>query len=130
MTPGRLNAAYPLRYASENLTQHRAKKTVPVGYMFPHTSISLEEWFRPVSAETAEDHVMRREYYEMTETAAAQVNRALEEGSRVLAVGATSVRTLEACACACADEGRRVRAGSGWTDIFFVRAARFRSWTG
>jgi S-adenosylmethionine:tRNA ribosyltransferase-isomerase len=77
--------------------------------------------FRPVSAETVEDHVMHREYYELTETAASQVNRALRERRRVIAVGTTSVRTLEACAA-----GRQVRAGSGWTDIFIYPGYEFQ----
>ena len=70
--------------------------------------------FRPVKAEDVEDHVMHSEYYEVTEDAAARLNAVHTRGGRVVAVGTTSVRTLESAA----PEKGRVEAKSGWTNIF------------
>ncbi len=70
--------------------------------------------FRPVSEEIITDHKMHSEYYEISEAAAEKINRAKQEGRRVIAVGTTSVRTLESVA----DENGFVRACSGNTEIF------------
>ena len=70
--------------------------------------------FRPVSEEIITDHKMHSEYYEIKEEAAEIINRAKREGRRVIAVGTTSVRTLESVA----DENGMVRACSGNTEIF------------
>ncbi len=78
--------------------------------------------FRPVHVERVEDHVMHEESYAIPEETAAAVNRALEEGRRVMAVGTSTVRALEAAA---AEEGR-VQAGHRATDLFIVPGHRFR----
>jgi S-adenosylmethionine:tRNA ribosyltransferase-isomerase len=51
--------------------------------------------FRPVKADKVEEHVMHPEEFDLSETAAEQVNRALEQGRRVVCVGTTTVRVLE-----------------------------------
>jgi len=79
--------------------------------------------FRPVSAEKIEDHKMHSEFYQVTEEAAAAINRAKANGGRVISVGTTSTRTLESTA----DENGIVRAGSGWTNIFITPGYRFRA---
>ncbi len=70
--------------------------------------------FRPVSEEIITDHKMHSEYYEISEEAAEKINRAKREGRRVIAVGTTSVRTLESVA----DENGLVKACKGNTEIF------------
>ena len=70
--------------------------------------------FRPVSEEIITDHKMHSEYYEVSESAANAINLAKKEGRRVIAVGTTSVRTLESAAN---DDGT-VRAEKGNTEIF------------
>lgn len=69
--------------------------------------------FRPMKEDTVEEHIMHSEYYSVSEQAARTINDAKKEGRRVIAVGTTSVRTLESAAC-----GGRVQAGSADTDIF------------
>ncbi len=69
--------------------------------------------FRPVSEENIEDHEMHREWYTVPEDVADAVNRAKEEGRRVIAVGTTSVRTLES-----AGQSGRVKSGSDWTRLY------------
>ena len=69
--------------------------------------------FRPVKVENVEEHEMHSEYYEVSEDAARRINAARERGCRVIAVGTTSVRTLESAAV----DGRLV-AQKGDTQIF------------
>lgn len=52
--------------------------------------------FRPVKVQDTKDHVMHSEVYEITEEAANRLNQAKNEGRRIIAVGTTSIRTLEA----------------------------------
>ncbi len=77
--------------------------------------------FRPVKAENIEDHEMHTEYFEVTEDAAERINAARARGGRVVAVGTTSVRTLESAAA-----GGRVRAMRGDTNIFIRPGYRFQ----
>ncbi len=70
--------------------------------------------FRPVSEEIITDHKMHKEHYEVTVEAAEKINAAKREGRRIIAVGTTSVRTLESVA----DENGFVKAGGGDTEIF------------
>ena len=56
--------------------------------------------FRPVSEERIEDHEMHSEFYTVSPEAAAALNRAKKEGRRIIAVGTTSVRTLESAGAA------------------------------
>lgn len=78
--------------------------------------------FRPVSEEIVTDHKMHSEFYRIDERAAETVNRAKAEGRRVIAVGTTSVRTLESVA----DERGRIRACSGDTEIFLYPPYRMK----
>jgi S-adenosylmethionine:tRNA ribosyltransferase-isomerase len=80
--------------------------------------------FQPVRVETIEEHKMHREAFTIPEQAAGQINRALDEKRRVVAVGTTSVRTLEYAASQCS--GGRISAGSGEADIFICPGFKFR----
>ena len=78
--------------------------------------------FRPVKAEDVDDHVMHSEYYEVTEESAARIKAVREKGGRIIAVGTTSVRTLESAA-----EAKGVlNAKSGWTSIFIKPGYEFK----
>ena len=70
--------------------------------------------FRPVKVENVLDHHMHSEFYMVSQEAADKINRAKESGHRVIAVGTTSTRTLEAAA----DENGRLHETSGWREIF------------
>jgi S-adenosylmethionine:tRNA ribosyltransferase-isomerase len=78
--------------------------------------------FRPVKAETVEEHHMHSEFYMVDETAAALINQTRKNGGRIIAVGTTSCRTLESAA---AEDGT-IRPCSGWTDIFIYPGYRFK----
>ena len=79
--------------------------------------------FRPVSEENIEDHVMHREYYEVSGEAARRINAARSGGGRIVAVGTTSCRTLESVSgtdCV-------VCAGRDWTVIYITPGYRFKA---
>lgn len=78
--------------------------------------------FRPVQEEDLTHHVMHSEYYRVDEKAAETVNAAKREGRRVIAVGTTSVRTLETVA----NEHGFLRPCSGDTSIFIYPPYRFK----
>jgi S-adenosylmethionine:tRNA ribosyltransferase-isomerase len=78
--------------------------------------------FRPVKVENVLDHHMHSEFYMISADAAEKINRAKESGHRVIAVGTTSTRTMEAAA----DENGRLHECSGWTDIFIYPGYRFK----
>lgn len=82
--------------------------------------------FRPVQAETVEEHVMHSEYWELPSVAADAVNTARRAGDRVVAVGTTACRTLESAAKDLPEGGELV-AGHGWTDLFIYPGYRFRA---
>jgi S-adenosylmethionine:tRNA ribosyltransferase-isomerase len=80
--------------------------------------------FKPVTAPLVSDHRMDRERYEIPEDTAAAVARARAGGRRVVAVGTTVVRALEAAAAAA---GGKVHAGgAGATDLFITPGFRFQ----
>jgi len=79
--------------------------------------------FRPVKTEQVEEHVMHSEHYEVPAQAADAINSARAAGGRVVAVGTTTVRTLESSA---GPDGR-VMPGTGWTGIFIYPGYVFRA---
>ena len=79
--------------------------------------------FKPVRAEQVEDHVVDPEPYEISPSAAAAINRALDQGRRVIAVGTTTTRALEDAAV---KGGGRVGAGAAQAEIFIYPQFDFR----
>lgn len=79
--------------------------------------------FRPVKVDDVTDHHMHSEFYQIEEEAAEKINRAKEHGGRVICVGTTSCRTIESAA----DENGRLKACSGWTEIFIYPGYRFKA---
>jgi S-adenosylmethionine:tRNA ribosyltransferase-isomerase len=78
--------------------------------------------FQPVRTERVEEHKLHGEVYEITPEAAATINRALEEKRRVVAIGTTTVRTLEYAAKA----SGRIQPGSGEAELFIYPGFQFR----
>ncbi|RKY48964.1 MAG: tRNA preQ1(34) S-adenosylmethionine ribosyltransferase-isomerase QueA, partial [Candidatus Neomarinimicrobiota bacterium] len=75
--------------------------------------------FRPVKTERIDQHTMHREFCEISTDTANAVNKALNEGRRVIAVGTTSTRTLESFAV-----NGKVHSGGHFTDIFIYPGGR------
>ncbi len=83
--------------------------------------------FRPVEEEDPREHKLHTEFWELPQATADAVNRAVSEGRRIVAVGTTSVRTLEQAALLAERAGdAQVRAGAGWADLFILPGHRFR----
>ena len=80
--------------------------------------------FQPVRADRVEDHTLHRESYHISGDAAEAINRALDAGRRVVAVGTTTVRTLEHSLRQSPDG--RVHAGSGEANLFIYPGHNFR----
>jgi S-adenosylmethionine:tRNA ribosyltransferase-isomerase len=78
--------------------------------------------FRPVKTEDVRRHHMHAESYEISESAATAIGAARDAGGRVIAVGTTALRALEACAA----RSGRVAPDSAWTSIFIHPPYRFR----
>lgn len=77
--------------------------------------------FRPVSVENIDDHIMHKEFYHVSKEAAEKINRAKQEGRRIIAVGTTAVRTLES-----AGESGVMLSGNNSTKIFIYPGYKFR----
>ncbi|MGQ9730781.1 MAG: tRNA preQ1(34) S-adenosylmethionine ribosyltransferase-isomerase QueA [Candidatus Zipacnadales bacterium] len=77
--------------------------------------------FQPVEVERVEDHIMHEEFYEISPHTAATINAIRAAGRRVVAVGTTTVRTLETCA-----QDNTLRPASGWTRCFIYPGYQFR----
>ena len=93
------------------LLQKLKDKGVEIAEVLLHVGLGT---FRPVSEEIITDHKMHSEYYEISAKSAEKINSAKREGRRVIAVGTTSVRTLESVA----NEQGFVREERGNTEIF------------
>ena len=78
--------------------------------------------FRPVKVDEITDHHMHSEFFRIDEEAAEKTNHAKDTGNRVICVGTTSCRTIESAA----DEKGRLKACSGWTEIFIYPGYRFK----
>ena len=78
--------------------------------------------FRPVQVENVENHVMHTEEYFVDENTAKRLNEAKRGGKRIIAVGTTTVRTLESVA----DEKGVLHAGHGATNIFIYPPYNFK----
>ncbi len=107
-----------LHFTPELMGRLKAKG-VQIAEVLLHVGLGT---FRPVSEEIITDHKMHAEYYAISEEAAGVINAAKREGRRVIAVGTTSVRTLESVA----DEEGFVRACSGNTEIFLYPPYRMK----
>jgi S-adenosylmethionine:tRNA ribosyltransferase-isomerase len=79
--------------------------------------------FQPVRVERVEDHRLEPERYEIGATAAETISSALADGRRIVAVGTTTTRTLEAAALA---HGGQIHASAGQTDLFIYPGFQFR----
>lgn len=108
-----------LHFTKELLEKIKAKG-VELAYLTLHVGLGT---FRPVSVENVEDHLMHTEYYQISAETAEKINHARKRGGRIIAVGTTSVRTLETVA----DDDGSLRAASGETSIFIYPGYKFKA---
>lgn len=107
-----------LHFTPELLEKIKAKG-VELEFVTLHVGLGT---FRPVSADSIEDHQMHSEFYVVHKDTADCINAAKAAGRRIVAVGTTSVRTLES---ASTEEGV-LQATSGWTQIFIYPGYKFK----
>lgn len=119
-TPGSAAAPTAGLHFTQELLEAIRRKGVKLTYVTLHVGLGT---FRPVKAEEITDHVMHSEFYQMDEESARVINETRASGHDIFAVGTTACRTLETIA----DEQGRVRAQSGWTDIFIYPGYRFKA---
>ena len=92
---------------------------VKTAYLTLHVGVGT---FRPVSVENVEEHVMHTEHYEVSQEAADIINETRKSGGRIIAVGTTSVRTLETVA----EDNGTMKAEIGDTSIFIYPGYKFK----
>ena len=110
-----------LHFTNELLAEVKARG-IEVVEVLLHVGLGT---FRPVQVDDIFSHKMHSEYYRITPEAADTINKALDEGRRVIAVGTTSTRTLESAA-----KDGRVVAGDGDTSIFIYPGYQFQVLSG
>lgn len=107
-----------LHFTKELLEEIKAKG-VNIAYVTLHVGLGT---FRPVKVENILDHHMHSEYYEVLERDANIINTSKKNGGKIISVGTTSTRTLETLG----DKDGKVKAESGWTDIFIYPGYSFK----
>jgi len=108
--------------AGLHLTKKLMQKMQDAGASFVHITLHVGPGtFQPVQVENVKDHIMHEEAYVISPEAAAVLNQAKQDGRRIIAVGTTSLRTLEA-----AGQSGMVEAGTGRTDIFITPGYQFK----
>ena len=104
---------------TDELLSKIEKKGINIANVTLHVGIGT---FRPVKEETVEKHQMHSEHYYIKQEDAEKINRAKQNGKRVIAVGTTSCRVLETIA----DENGHVEATEGDTKIFIYPGYKFK----
>ena len=104
---------------TDELLEKIKEKGVDLAFVTLHVGLGT---FRPVKVDDVLEHDMHSEYYMVTQEAADKINRAKENGHRVITVGTTSTRTIESVA----DENGRMKEASGWTKIFIYPGYKFK----
>ena len=104
---------------TDELLEKIKDKGVDLAFVTLHVGLGT---FRPVQVDDVLEHDMHSEYYMVTQEAADKINRAKENGHRVITVGTTSTRTIESVA----DENGRMKEASGWTKIFIYPGYKFK----
>ncbi|EGL8221523.1 tRNA preQ1(34) S-adenosylmethionine ribosyltransferase-isomerase QueA [Listeria monocytogenes] len=106
---------------TKDLLAKISAKGVEIIFVTLHVGLGT---FRPVDVEDTANHKMHSEFYRLTEESAERINKIKAQGGKVVAVGTTSIRTLETIASR--HDGKLV-AESGWTEIFISPGYTFQA---
>lgn len=104
---------------TQDLLEKIKQKGVEIANVTLHVGIGT---FRPVKEETVEEHEMHTEHFYMKKEDADKINKAKQNGGRIIAVGTTSCRVLESVA----DENGMVKEIEGDTNIFIYPGYKFK----
>lgn len=105
---------------TEDILAEIKEKGVKLVFLTLHVGLGT---FRPVSVDNIDEHKMHEEFYQLSEEAAETLNETRREGGKIVAVGTTSIRTLETIGQA--NDGK-LKASSGWTSIFISPGYTFK----
>ena len=105
---------------TKDLLKKIAEKNIKIAYITLHVGLGT---FRPVQVDTVEEHYMHSEFYQMTKECANTLNLAKDEKRRIIAVGTTSLRTLETLL----RDYDNFQETSGWSDIFIYPGYTFKA---
>ncbi len=122
-TPGSAAAPTAGLHFTPELLERLEQQGVGFASLTLHVGLDT---FAPVTEDDPREHKIHTEWCEVTPQAAEAVNAARERGGRIVAVGTTSVRTLESAARRAAP-GQTVAPFSGPTDLFILPGFTFRA---
>jgi S-adenosylmethionine:tRNA ribosyltransferase-isomerase len=121
--PGAVAAPTAGLHFDEPLLEKIKAKGVELAFVTLHVGAGT---FQPVKVDEIADHIMHAEYVEVSDEVVAQIAKTKAAGGRVVAVGTTSVRSLESAAKASHEKGETLSAFYGDTDIFITPGSEFR----
>lgn len=117
--PGSVAAPTAGLHFTKELLEKIEDKGVELTYLTLNVGLGT---FRPVNEDEITDHKMHSEFYTLSQETADVINKAKKEGRRVIAVGTTSIRTLESVY----QKNNKICKDSGWTDIFIYPGFDFK----
>lgn len=116
--PGSVAAPTAGLHFTEEILDKLKQKGIEICYVTLNVGLGT---FRPVKAENILDHQMDKEFYEISETTANIINKAKSQGKNIVAVGTTTVRTLESVF----QKDGKVSATSAWSQMFIYPGYKF-----
>ncbi|WP_276885432.1 tRNA preQ1(34) S-adenosylmethionine ribosyltransferase-isomerase QueA [Anaerococcus lactolyticus] len=117
--PGSVAAPTAGLHFTKELLEKIEEKGVKLAYLTLNVGLGT---FRPVNEDEITNHKMHSEFYTLSEETSKILNEAKSEGRRIIAVGTTSIRTLESVY----KKNNKISADSGWTDIFIYPGFEFK----
>ena len=117
-TPGSVAAPTAGLHFTEDILEQLKEKGVEICHVTLNVGLGT---FRPVKAENILDHEMDREFYEIPENTANIINKAKSQGKNIVAVGTTTVRTLESAF----QKDGKISETSGWSQLFIYPGYKF-----
>lgn len=117
--PGSVAAPTAGLHFTKELLKKIEEKGIKLAFLTLNVGLGT---FRPVNEDDIKDHKMHSEFYTISQETADIINKAKHEGNRVIAVGTTSIRTLESVYKKCG----KVQEDSGWTDIFIYPGFEYK----
>lgn len=106
---------------TEQLLESIKKQGIQIASVTLHVGLGT---FRPITADSIEEHVMHSEYYHLSEENAHLLNKIKQSGGKIIAVGTTATRVLETVA---ANFNGKFKGTSGWTNIFIYPPYTFKA---
>ena len=121
--PGAVAAPTAGLHFDDLLLEQIKKKGVELAFVTLHVGAGT---FQPVKVDEISDHIMHAEYVEVSTEVVEQIKKTRANGGRVVAVGTTSVRSLESAAKSAEEAGKELTAFYGDTDIFITPGYEFK----